>query len=365
MSSLVYAQTDAKVTIIVSNPHSTAKSNMVVAIKWSDVTAKYPSIDTSNFKVTDIDTKKEIPFQLEYLGKKAVQNLLVQVSVKAGGASKLVVAPGKPGNTVRKTYARFVPERYDDFAWENDKVAYRMYGKALESRKDNAFGVDVWAKRTSKMVINDWYKSGDYHADHGDGLDYYSVGLTLGAGDIAPVVGDSIYFSKNYHHWKVLDNGPIRSTFELGYDEWDVAGKQVKVSKTISLDAGSQMNKVEVNYSYAGNEALPVAVGIVKRKEPGTFLMDEQSGIMAYWEPVHGADGTIGVGTIIPAEQLKMNTDRIHMLTQTTAKSNQPLVYYHGSAWDKANEITDAKAWFNYLYNFKKQLQEPLKVVVQ
>ena len=361
----VMAQTGSpKATITVSNPLAADRNNAVVGVSWVAIKAKYPQIDTANFKVINAVTKKELPFQLEHRGEKEVQNLLVQLSLKANGSSKLFIVVGKPAAIVKKTYGRYVPERYDDFAWENDKVAFRMYGKALEVRKDNAFGTDVWVKRTNKLVINDWYKTGDYHTDHGDGMDYYSVGLTLGAGDIAPVVKDSIYFALNYHNWKVLDNGPIRTTFQLGYDAWDVAGKSVKVVKTISLDAGSHMNRVEAVYSYNGN-ALPVVVGIVKRKEAGSILMDEQKGILAYWEPQHGADGTTGVATIVTGEQQGMGTDKKHLLTYTSAKNNQPVVYYNGSAWSKANEITSAAMWFNYLDAFKKQLDQPLKVSVQ
>ncbi|RZM27392.1 MAG: DUF4861 domain-containing protein [Pedobacter sp.] len=359
------AQTASKATITISNASKIQRSDAVVAVKWSEVTAKYPGIDTGNFKVIDLSTKKEVPFQLEFLGQKVVQNLLVQVSLTANSSVKLSVVPGKPSAVVKKTYARFVPERFDDFAWENDKVAFRMYGKALETRKDNAFGTDVWGKRTTKLVINNWYKSGDYHTDHGEGMDYYSVGLTLGAGDIAPFVKDSIYFSKNYHHWKVLDNGPLRSTFQLGYDEWNVAGKAVTVTKTISLDAGSHLNRVEVKYTYAGEEALPVVIGIVKRKEPGTMLMNELQGVMGYWEPRHGADGITGVGILVPGDTLVMNTDRKHLLSHTTIKSGQPFAYYNGAAWDKAKEITSATAWFEYLNNYKQKLQQPLVVSVQ
>lgn len=354
-----------KVTISVSNRTTDIRANEIIAIKWTDIVAKYPLIDTGNFKITNLLSNVELPYQLEYRGQSAVQNLLIQVTVKGKSTVKFALLPGKPQKMIQRTYARYVPERYDDFAWENDKVAYRMYGKALETRKDNAFGVDVWAKRTDKLVIDKWYKSGDYHTDHGDGLDYYSVGLTLGAGDIAPMVKDSIYYSKNYHHWKVLDNGPLRSSFELGYDEWDVAGKKVKVTKTISIDAGSHMNRVEVKYAHESAEDLPVVVGIAKRKEPGKVLMDESYGLMAYWEPQHGEDGTIGVATLVSGNGLKMNTDKSHLLTHAAAKANLPFVYYNGSAWSKANEISSARQWFDYLYNFKKQLQHPLTVNLQ
>lgn len=353
-----------KVNLSISNPSGLTRTNEVASIRWSDIRKKHQTMEAANFKIIDQKTQQEMPFQLEYKGLPTIQNLLVQVSLKPNETRHLILVKGKPAPVAPKTYARYVPERYDDFAWENDKVAFRMYGKALESRKDNAFGTDVWAKRPGKLVINEWYKTGDYHKDHGDGLDYYSVGFTLGAGDIAPFVKDSIYFSKNYHHWKVLDNGPLRSTFQLGYDAWEVAGKSVKVTKTISLDAGAHLNKIEVNYTYEGKERLPVVIGIVQRKEPGTPLLEAPQGIMGYWEPQHGVDGIIGIGVITMQSGIKISTDKGHLLSHATAKSNQPFVYYNGAAWNKGNEITTAEQWLDYLKNFKGRLSQPLKVNV-
>ena len=37
--------------------------------------------------------------------------------------------------------------------------------KHLEKQKDNAYGYDVWVKRTNKMVLNERYKRADYHTD--------------------------------------------------------------------------------------------------------------------------------------------------------------------------------------------------------
>ena len=58
-----------------------------------------------------------------------------------------------------KAYGRFVRERFDDFAWENDRIAHRTYGKSLETWKADPLSsstIDIWSKRTSRMVINDW-----------------------------------------------------------------------------------------------------------------------------------------------------------------------------------------------------------------
>ena len=79
-------------------------------------------------------------------------------------------------------------ERHDDFAWENDRVAHRMYGPDLEIWKKEPLtssGIDVWVKRAKRLVVNDWYMTDDYHRDNGDGADFYSVSKSRGCGGIA------------------------------------------------------------------------------------------------------------------------------------------------------------------------------------
>lgn len=54
---------------------------------------------------------------------------------------QITFTEGTPSQNESKVYGRFVPERYDDFAWENDKIAFRMYGKSLEKvPNQNAWG---------------------------------------------------------------------------------------------------------------------------------------------------------------------------------------------------------------------------------
>ncbi len=360
----VFGQKDKKILFSVSNPSGIERKQELVSISWKNIISKYPSIDTADFKIINTRTKKEIPFQLEYRGEATIQNLLIQIDALASGTSDFYLKKGKPALVNSKTFCRYVPERKDDFAWENDKIAFRMYGKALElTPKEMGYGIDVWVKRASRLILNERYKRGEYHVDHGDGLDYYHVGVSLGAGRMMPYFNDSIYYSGNYVNYKILDNGPLRSTFQLMYDEWEVAGRRVKVINTISLDAGSQLNKVEVNYSY-GNDtaALPVVVGIIKRNDPGTMLLDEQKGIMGYWEPEHGQDGTTAVGSIILSPLVKMKVTNEQLLAKTFVRNSTPFVYYTGAAWNKAGLITKAQAWFTYLQLFQNQLQQPLQV---
>ena len=354
-----------KKSINIQNNTLSERKEAVVAIKWETILAHYPKIDTTNFIVINSATKKQVPFQLEHRGNKTIQNLLVQVNVKAKSVVNLSIQKGKAQVFAVKTYARFVPERLDDFAWENDKIAFRAYGKALEKTAGDAFGFDIWVKRTDKMILDKRYKSEDYHKDSGDGLDYYKVGFTLGAGSMAPYVKDSVYYSGNYHHWKILDNGPLRSTFVLGYDAWDVDGIKVKVSKTFSLDAGSQLYSIENVYTFDDNKPLPVVAGIIKRPETGIILLNEQEGVMGYWEPKHGEDGTTGVGVILttPASTMLVGTEQL--LAKTEAKNNEVLTYYTGGAWDKAGKITNSIQWFDYLNRFSQELKNPLLVSIK
>lgn len=355
-----------KATFSISNPSAVERKEEVVAIAWKEVLAKYPTINTANFSVINVATKKEMPWQLEFKGGKAVQNLLVQVNIAAKGSVKLLLQKGKSAIFPTKTYGRYVPERKEDFAWENDKIAFRMYGKELEQTpKEMAYGMDVWVKRTDKMVINERYKRGKYHEDLGDGMDYYHVGFTLGAGNVAPYVNDSIYYSKNYVRWKVLDTGILRIAFKLEYDEWDVNGMKVKATKIISLDAGSQLNRIEALYEYSEKPTMSAVVGIIKRKDLGVMLLDEQQGIMGYWEPQIGDDGITGVGSILLTPVTKMKITNEQLLAQTTTQKNEPLVYYSGAAWNKAQVFTTSAAWFSYLQAYKERLLTPLKVAVE
>ncbi|WP_281632423.1 DUF4861 family protein [Flavobacterium luteolum] len=354
-----------KTSITITNHSALDRKETVTAIKWKDILLSYPQIDTADFLIIDPKTKKQIPFQLEHKGQSAIQNVLVQIDLKAKSSLQLFIQKGKPEKFSSKTFARFVPERLDDFAWENDKIAFRAYGKALEKTEGDAYGFDVWVKNTSKLVLNDRYKSNDYHIDHGDGLDYYHVGYTLGAGNMAPFVKDTIRYSGNYHQWKILDNGPLRTTFQLIYDIWNAGGIKVKATKTISIDAGSQLNKIENNFIFDNKTPLPVVVGIIRRDKQGIIGLNEQQGIMSYWEPTFEKEGTTAVGTILSTPAQKMWVDKEQLLALTSVKNNEPIVYYSGAAWDKAGQITNSKQWQDYLDRFNQELQNPLIVNVK
>lgn len=328
-------------------------------LDYAAVAAKWKPLRKGPFKIINAVSGKEVPYQLITEGGQQPVKILVDAPLAPGGRAVLTFAEGTPAPVETKTYGRYIAERLDDFAWENDRVAFRMYGRALESvPKQNAYGVDFWTKRTEKMIVNSWYKRTNYHKDEGEGLDQYSVGFTLGAGGIAPYTKDSIWHSRNYTTHRMLDSGALRTTFELGYEPWNVDGKEVSVTKRVSIDAHSQLSRMEVTYS----APLTAAVGIVKRKAPGTAHFSEQNGVMGYWEPASAKDGTTGIGVVMATPATEMAMEKGHLLSIVPTAAANKVVYYTGGAWNKAGLITNAGEWFRYLEQEAQKLRKPVQV---
>src|SRR5258705_7731288 len=200
-----------------------------------------------------------------------------------------------------KAYCRFVRERFDDFAWENDRIAHRTYGKALITWKGEPLtssSIDIWSKRVTKLVINDWYMVDNYHSDMGEGLDDYSAGATRGCGASGIWANDQLFVPANFVDSRVLANGPIRVMFELVYEPFDVNGTKVSEVLRISLDAGSQVDHFQSSYTTQGsNTPLAVAVGLKKVKDEQKEFNAER-GWLAIWEPMEKNLGMHGLAAI-------------------------------------------------------------------
>ena len=202
-------------------------------------------------------------------------------------------APSAPKPLV---YGRAVPERKDDFAWENGKVAYRVYGPALQATGEISSGIDVWSKRVSNLIINDWYAKDaegqrtknpalTYHRDTGQGLDSYDVGPTRGCGGTAILSGGKFFVSKNYAHAEILADGPIRLQFRLRYAAWQAGGLEVTEDKIIALDAGTHMNKIQSTFSFEGMSSVRTGIGLATHADSQANASAED-GIASVWEPL-------------------------------------------------------------------------------
>jgi hypothetical protein len=268
--------------------------------------------------------------------------LLFQVNLAPGETRRyLVLEAGQlaviPAPTA-KTFARFVPERLYDFAWENDRIAHRMYGPALIKKEGTiSSGVDVWVKSTRDLILNKWYAAKTYHTDSGEGLDCYSVSHgkvpTRGCGGLGVWDGRQLFCSGNFSGWKVIATGPIRSVFELTCDAWDAAGRKVSEVKRISIDAGSNFSRVESTFTADGDEPLTIGVGIARRDGEECVNSHLAAGWLAYWEPEQGKNGHTACALVFPGGVKEFTRDDANLLAISQAKPGQPFVYYLGAGW--------------------------------
>jgi hypothetical protein len=308
--------------------------------------------------------------------------LLFQTDIKAGEEKDFTieavkdVAASAPEHT---TYSRFVPERIDDYAWENDRVAFRTYGpkaqQITESGKPGGTltsGMDCWFKRVAYPVIDKWYKknldtAGYYHIDHGEGYDPYHVGNSRGCGGIGIWESDSLYVSKNFISYKTIASGPIRTIFELTYAPWSANGAIVNEKKIISLDLGSNLSRHEVHIQ--SNKPLPnITTGITLHDQKGEAKLDSVTGWIRYWEPID--DSELGTGIVVAPQQVialkeyrTKTKDQSHVLI--VAKPEDVVVYYAGFGWKKSGQYTSVADWDQYLTNFSKQIASPLTIHIK
>ena len=270
-----------------------------------------------------------------------------------------------------KAHGRFIRERFDDFAWENDRIAHRTYGKALETWAGEPLTsstIDIWSKRTPRMVIDEWYMVDDYHADHGDGADFYSAGVSRGCGGSGLWAADKLWVSKNFVDSRVLANGPIRLIFELDYDGFDVNGVNVVEVKRVTLDAGSQLDHYESFYKVFTRPEKPVtltaAIGLKKVKGEEISLNTEH-GWLAKWEAMDKNAGEQGLAVIFDPKLFEKQTeDQRNLLVLMKAPDNTAS-YWAGFCWDKAGQFTSFDAWKSYVDQFSKGLASPIAVTVE
>jgi hypothetical protein len=362
LSILISGCGNDNLKITVTNPLAFDRSGETIEIPVQFVQAHTGDLAPDGIIVTDAKGN-EIPSQIIYNGLKEPQSIIFQPEVKANSDAVYQIGKGVRSAYDTRAFGRFVPERMDDYAWENDRIAFRIYGPALIAKDGPSNGIDVWIKRTDKMVIDRWYADylagrNTYHDDNGEGCDCYKVGRTLGAGAMAPYVDDSLWLAINFESWETLDNGPLRISFRLKYPPFPVNGVMVSETRTISLDAGSQLTKV--TEEYAGlNEEFAVAAGIVKRAEGAPLTPAPESGAIAY--RLDGGEGGITyVGTLLTTPVVSRQEKNDHLLIVTKYIPGTPLTYYTGAGWSKWGFESD-EAWTDYLNAFSQKISSPLQ----
>jgi Domain of unknown function (DUF4861) len=300
--------------------------------------------------------------------------VIFQANFAPGETKSFTVNVGKKQEYTKnqfKAFGRFVRERFDDFAWENDRIAHRMYGKALETWRDEPLAsstVDVWSKRVSRMVINDWYMLDNYHEDSGEGADFYSAGLTRGCGGNGLWAADRLWTSRNFVQSRSLANGPIRVMFELTYEPFDVNGISVAETKRITLDAGQNLDHFQSFYRPYTKPGKPVtlttAIGL-KKVDGEQEEFSAGHGWLVSWQDMEKNAGKQGVAIVFDPKLFEKQTeDKLNHLILARVSEGNVASYWAGFCWDKTGQFPTDAAWKAYVGEFAQGLASPIEVAV-
>lgn len=389
--------------ITVKNP-STYQRQEVVEIPLNELQEKLGGSDPASWVVHD-NAGLEIASQTTYDKK-----FLIPVELIGKTSCTFTVSTGTPSKYLPVTFIKKFTSRKDDMAWENDRIAFRAYGPALQKSGERSYGFDIWVKNTPDWVVNYRYalqtnpkiqerinnlrktnpqkaaiaeQRISYHIDHGNGLDCYKVGATLGCG--APAILDmqgNIIYPWCYVTEQILDNGPLRVTCALQYEKKKINGDSIREVRTITLDKYSQLNRMSVSYEGLSRAAVMAAGIVVHAADTVDYTLQGHEGWMSYIDPTDNAKGQSGkifVGCVFPEKTKGMELRRFsktesqkerggdygHLLaTREINKQKTTAAYYWGAAWNRYN-FNNIQEWNNYLRQFASSLRHPLQISVR
>lgn len=358
----------------VTNPTGAARGPETVELSRAEVERLLPESLASGAAVVDSVTGEVVVSQTTDGEPDALLFLVEELGPNSVKRYRLATpAIATAPDPERRTFGRFVPERADDFAWENDLVAFRMYGPALATDAVNS-GVDCWLKRVGYPIVDKWYaedqKGKSYHEDHGEGYDPYHVGASRGCGGLAVWEDGQMHPSNVFATWKVLENGPVRTAFELTYEPWEVGGKRIEETTLVSIDLGSRLARFESTFRVDGRTApLTVAIGITTHDGAAETGSNADEGWIRCWETIDGSG--LGTGVVLApgfagevVEFTGAGSDDDHVAWIVTTGSDGRIAWYAGYGWERAGEIETAEEWERYLSGFSAALRAPLGVVV-
>lgn len=276
------------------------------------------------------------------------------------GLLTLTLAGCQPKEVTRKVYGRFVPERKDDFAWENEYAAFRMYGPALLPENPSN-GVDLWLKNSPALVIDTMYarelnEGRPYHINYDGNLDCYKVGHAAGAGGLCVVCDDQLYVGGPFSRYEILTNEPETFRFRLEYDSFYVAGQVMRASVTITAQAGTLFNRADVVLMCPTKIRLPqlyLGPGIYLHDEEGQLTQNAEDGTTMYTEDAlsdkqaaqmnYEYNGSTSQGDITVYTKLaQADTMFVKDATALTLRAYEygdTLTYYFGATWSEWNEL--------------------------
>lgn len=364
------------------------------------------NFDTSHGVVVRDAFGIERPSQLTQNGE-----LLIDVHVRPHSQTTFTIQPGQAAPFKPYVWGRYYPERADDISFENDRTGFRIYGPETQRRGEKSFGIDLWVKHSSELLVDSLYRLEfsrhqeiealrklsklqeadslvtltSYHLDHGAGMDGYGVGATLGCGTPALMVGDSIYHPWCYETYEIVENGPLRFALRLDFAPVRIGKDKVTEHRLMVLDKGSNFCRMTVWYEGLSHP-VSLAAGLTIRTADTESLLIADN-YVCYADPtIDPARHNCQIFTALAFPDRSGIEDRYKRKTVDVTcyrpfpkplggnagyalgikggYIGEPYSYYIGMAWSEL-DVRSLEEWHLRTQHFVQMQKVPLEVLVK
>ena len=260
---------------------------------------------------------------------------------------------------------------------ENDMVGFRVYCDYRQS-------IDYYGHKELKADIAEtgFYPTKEQVAA-GSGDDVLYTGSTYGCGALHGWDGKNAIMFQDVRNrtQTVVTDGPVRTILDITNKGWEpVKGKRpVDITTRYILYAGHRDVAVEVEFSRDVAD-IPLSTGIVDIVE-GSEELTDKAGLRGCWGTACAGNNpkvydihTVGLGIYVPKKYYKGDshfTDGKERLpnqayVQVVGTKDDDLNYWFAATCDMETfGFKDKEAWFNYLKDWKEELETPVKVTVK
>lgn len=382
---------EKKIEVIVENPWNAEKVDEPVVIDLSSLGAGFTVKSATVF-----DGTNEIPSQLDDMnGDTRADELAFVINLPASGKKTLNVTlsslksdktyPARvyaemlfrtsKKNKYAKGYAIYADGASDTYnvqhhhgaAFESELVAYRIYFNEKQT-------TDLYGKFHKGLELEEsqFYPT-DEQLKRGFGDDVIKVNSSCGAGTLRGWDGTQSTLIKPVavRGQRILASGPVRTIVDAEVKGWQYQNKELNMINRYTLYAGHRDAQVDVLFDAPlDKEVFCTGVQNITRHAD---MFSDHNGLVASWgtdwpvnDTVKYKKETVGLATYIPKKYVvKETSDKENFLYTISAPGKSSFRYYTSfTSCKETFGYPDKEKWFAYVQEWKKALEQPVKITV-
>lgn len=384
-------------TLKLTNPLGVDRTDVPVVVSLKDIP----------FNVVDAVVMcdgKEVPSQIDDLDRNLHNDELAFVTdIKAKGKKTLTVElyseKQADRNYVRRTYGDLImrdnkakvkngfrsyihslsaPEGVDVFHlvhhhgadFESELTAYRVY---FDERQT----FDLYGKKKKQLELekSQFYPDDQQLAD-GYGDDVLWAGQTVGLGALRGWNGEkpTMVSPVKSRGQRMVASGPVRTIVELTDEAWQLNGETFNLRQNVIIYAGHRDAEVHAWLDTPAKNAK-FCTGVISLNDK---MYTDHKGLVGDWGgnwPNGAKDSIAGKPKIVVG--LAVSVPQKYVVSEPTTEKDQYLyvmdtaggnylTYNMAFTCDKETfGYKDAKEWFSWMKQWKKELDSPVQVVVE